>query len=294
MYRDIYDRIQYRIIWPRYYYPVYYSWGPRFTFRYVYPYYHRKYVFVSLGGYWPSYRHARYYWYGCHPYEWYGYYPVAREVTGDTHNYYTYNYYSTEYPQASLANNQISGVDENTFADVRERLASEAVDEPAPETPADNFFDEAVTAFEGANYDMAADKLVQAMEYAPDDMILPFAYAQTLFAGERYTDAAQALRNAMENTTTEKEGVFYPRGLYSEDEVLFGQIDQLAERARVFSFDTNYQLVLGYQLLGIGKIEEAEGPLRQALTADENIPAAAKLLNLLERIKAEAAEKAAE
>jgi hypothetical protein len=292
VYRDIHDRIQYRIIWPRYYYPVYYSWGARSTFSYVYPYYHRKYIFVSLGGYWPSYRYARYYWYGYHPYEWYGYYPIAREVTGDTHNYYTYNYYSTEYPQASLANNEIRPVDENTFADVRERLASEATQEPAPETPADSLFDEAVTAFEEANYDQAADKLRGAMEYAPDDMILPFAYAQALFAGERYTDAAQALRNAMENTTSEKEGVFYPRGLYSEDEVLFGQIDQLAERARVFSFDTNYQLVLGYQLLGIGKIDEAEAPLRQALTADENISAAAKLLNLLERIKAEAAEKA--
>jgi len=249
---------------------------------------------VSLGGYWPSYRYARYYWYGCHPYEWYGYYPVAREVTGDTHNYYTYNYYTTEYPQTAIANNQVAGVDESTFADVRERLAGEAVEEPAPETPADNLFDEAVTAFEGGHYDLAAEKMLSAMEHAPDDMILPFAYSQALFAGERYTGAAEALRGAMENVTSEEEGVFYPRGLYPDDEVLFEQIDQLAERSKVFGFDTNYQLVLGYQLLGVGKIEEAEAPLRQALTADENIPAAAKLLNLLERIKAEAAERSAE
>ena len=40
---------------------------------YYYPSYHRKYLFVSLGGYWPySYRYQRYYWYGCHPYYWYG------------------------------------------------------------------------------------------------------------------------------------------------------------------------------------------------------------------------------
>ena len=60
---------------------------------YVWPYYHRKYVFVSLGGWWPyDYTYMRYYWYGYHPYLWYGYYPVAREVVVGSDNYYTYNY----------------------------------------------------------------------------------------------------------------------------------------------------------------------------------------------------------
>jgi len=85
--------------------PVYYDCGPWFGFRYVYPYYHRKYIFISLGGYWPfDYCYARYYWYGCHPYYWYGYYPVAQEVQGDTYNYYTYNYYTgSEAAQSQVA-----------------------------------------------------------------------------------------------------------------------------------------------------------------------------------------------
>jgi|GEM_PF-1889536 len=40
-----------------------------------------------------DYGYIRYYWYGCHPYYWCGYYHVAQEVQGDTYNYYTYNYY---------------------------------------------------------------------------------------------------------------------------------------------------------------------------------------------------------
>ncbi len=289
IYRDRHNRIQHRIIWPRYSYSVYYNWGPWFEFRYVYPYYHRKYVFVSLGGYWPSYRYARYYRYGCHPYEWYGYYPIAREVTGDTHNYYTYNYYSNEDQSVVSSGYENTYVDENTFADVRAKLADEANAEPDPETPADGYFDEAVVAFEEGDYERAAVKLISAMEYAPDDMILPFAYSQALFANGNFSASAQALRDAMEKVTPEKEGVFYPRGLYSNDEVLFEQIEVLVKKVQLDSFDADHQLVLGYQLLGVGKIEEAEEPLRQAMNT-KNLSAAAKLLNLLEKIKSQTSE----
>ena len=50
VYRDHHNRICHRIVWPRYRFAVYYNFGPHFVFRYVYPYYHRKYVFVSIGG----------------------------------------------------------------------------------------------------------------------------------------------------------------------------------------------------------------------------------------------------
>ena len=92
MYYDPYNRLHHRVIWPTYYYPVYYPFGPSVYCDYVWPYYHRKYVFISLGGWWPyDYTYRRYYWYGYHPYVWYGYYPVAREVAVGSDNYYTYN-----------------------------------------------------------------------------------------------------------------------------------------------------------------------------------------------------------
>ena len=204
-YRDYYDRICTRTIWPRYRFAVHYGCGPWFTFRYVYPYYHRKYLFISLGGYWPySYRYTRYYWYGCHPYHWYGYYPIAREVRSPVYNYYTYNYYTNEdgnYQQVSTVNSEI-------FENIAERTA-----EPQEATLADVYFEEAVKAFEVAQYNTAALKFYKALELAPNDMILPFAYAQALLASEQYSKAAEVLRGALAKVSPEKEGVFFPRGV---------------------------------------------------------------------------------
>jgi len=288
IYRDRRNRLSHRIIWPKYRYMVHYNWGPAFTFRYVYPYHHRKYVFISLGGYWPiHYRYLRYYWYGYHPYRWYGRSPIARQAETDTHNYYTYNYYNTQNLDTAPAAYDAGYVDHTTFADVREKLAQQAAQEPAEQTPADMRFDEAVTAFEAGDYAIASDKFAKAAKLAPDDMILPFASAQALFADEQYSEAAEVLRSALANVTPEEEGVFYPRGLYSEDEVLFEQIDRLTERTGFLSHDADLQLLSGYQLLGIGKIDEAAEHLQQAQLDMDNTTAATVLLGLVEKIKTE-------
>jgi len=278
---------------------LYYRRGPHFTFRYVYPYYHRKYIFVSLGGHWPiGHRYVRYYWYGCHPYLWYGYYPIAREVRSDTCNYYTYNYYGIDgsvVSQPGQTTDYVGLVDHNTFADVREKLAQEALEQPDEPTLADTFFEDAVKAFEACDYDEAVEMFANASKLAPDDMILPFAYSQALFAKEQYSQAAEVLRAALTKVSPEKEEappgesqeVFYPRGLYPDDDTLFEQIDRLAEEAELYSFDADLQLLLGYQLLGIGEIDEAFEPLLRASKDLENEDAATTLLKLLEKIKTE-------
>ena len=121
-------------------------------------------------------------------------------------------------------------------------------------------------------------------------MVLPFAYSQALFAKKWYSEAAEALRTALLNVPPDKEGVFYPRGLYSDDNTLFEQIDNLSEVAELYSYDADMQLLLGYQLLGVGEIDEAVKPLQQASLDWENTAAANRLLNLLEKIKAENSE----
>jgi len=247
-------------------------------------------MFVSIGGYWPvEYNFIRYYWYGYHPYRWYGYYPVGYEVQGDTYNYYTYNYYySDDGTVASVAGqvaNGIKPVDHNTFADVREKLAQQAVQEPHPETPVDTHFDEAVKAFEAGNYEIAIERFAEARELAPDDMVLPFAYAQALFANEQYSEAAKVLRSALAKVSPGEEGVFYPRGLYADDDILFKQIERLSQKAKLYSLDADLQLLLGYQLLGIGEIDKAIEPLQQASQDFENAAAATTLLGLLAKIR---------
>ena len=233
---------------------------------------------MSLGGYWPShYRYSRYYSYGYHPYNWYGYHPVAREVVGDNYNYYTYNYYGDDYDTSGYP-----VVDHTTFADVRERMAQE--DEgPQEPTLADKYFEQGVTCFEEGEYMTAAEVFAQAMELEPDDMILPFAYCQALFAAGEYSQAAEALRKVLAQVTPEEEGIFYPRGLYSDEEVLFDQIAVLAEKADIYSFDGDLQLLLGYNLFGIGQLDEAVEPLRLAGMDLNNAPSAAVLLNMVEK-----------
>jgi len=125
------------------------------------------------------------------------------------------------------------------------------------------------------------------MELAPDDMVLPFAYSQALFASGRYSEAAEVLRGVLANVTPEKEGVFYPRGLYTDDDILFEQIERLSQQAELYSFDADLQILLGYQLLGIGEIDKAIEPLQQANQDLENAAAAKILLDLLEKIKAD-------
>jgi tetratricopeptide (TPR) repeat protein len=295
VYRDSHDRICHRIVWPRYHFPVYYSYGRHYAFRYVYPYYLRRYVFVSIGGYWPiGYTYARYYWYGCHPYWWYGYYPIAREVEGDTYNYYTYNYYytgdGTTVTESCPAPGDIPPVDHTTFADVREKLAQQQAEQPTPPTLADTFFEDAVNAFEAGDYTVAIEKFTEAGKLAPDDMVLPFAYAQALFANEQYAEAAEVLRTALAKVSPEKEGVFYPRGLYPDDETLFEQIEHLSKQVKLYSLDGDLQLLLGYQLLGVGEVDAAVEPLQQARLDSRNTKAIRVLLDLVNRIKAEDSE----
>jgi len=290
VYYDRHHRLCHRIVRPSYRYVVYYDWGPWVRVRYVWPYYHRRYVFISLGGWWPSYRYVRYYWYGWHPYHWYGYYPIPYEVGGDTYNYYTYNYYNTVAEDQGRYNYGVgTEVDENTFADVRAKLAQQQAEEPEPETTADVLFDEAVQAFEANDFDVAAVKFAQAMEMAPDDVVLPYAYSQALFAAGDYTRAAEVLREALEKVTPDAEGVFYPRGLYANDDVLFDQIELLGAAADLYDYDADLQLLLGYHLLGIGQTAEALDPLERASADLLNYKAAKVLLDLAEKISIEQA-----
>ena len=290
-YRDYHNNFRTVVTWPGYYFYVGYGCGPSWSFSYVHPYYFHKYLFVSLGGWWPDYGCVRYYWYPYHSYDWYGYYPVPQEVySGDTSNYYTYNYYgSTDNGSTAAAYTTSAAtqpVDETTFADVRARMQQNAERTPDAATQADAYFEEAVKAFEINCFNLAADKFAEAMKLAPDDMILPFAYGQSLVALEKYTEAADVLRTAMVKVTPDKEGVFYPRGLYADEDTLTNQINLLDEKAKLYPYDADLQLILGYQMLGLGELDDAETHLTQANQDIRNAPAANVLLDILAKMKA--------
>jgi tetratricopeptide (TPR) repeat protein len=191
-------------------------------------------------------------------------------IAGDTYNYY---YYSDKPPQSQAV------------AEAQEKLEEKPPAEPAQETQADRYFDQAVKAFGAGDYTAATAKFHDAQQLSPDDIVLPFAHAQALFAGGEYTKAAEVLRGALAKSSPDKEGVFYPRGLYSNETLLQQQIEQLAEKMKQGELDADLELLLGYQLLGSGKHDEAASHLQSARLNANNTQAATTLINLLEKLQ---------
>jgi tetratricopeptide (TPR) repeat protein len=290
MFYDAYNHPCHQLIWPSFQFGIWYRHGYDWTCRYVYPYYHRKYVFVSLGGWWPiDYCYAsRYYWYGYHPYEWYGYDPVAHEVRSDTYNYYTYNYYGTDAASSSSAPGTIYGIPGDQLTPRQNTGAAMTPNQP---TIVDTWFEDGVKDFEAERYSEAAEKFRQGMEAAQNDQVIPFAYAQALFADGRYADAAEALRKAVARTTVESAGVFYPRGLYKTDDALYKDVDRLMDRTEGAPGDTDLQLLLGYHLLGVGEAEQARAPLEQAAKDARNKHTVDVLTELLRKTTEQAGQQ---
>jgi tetratricopeptide (TPR) repeat protein len=251
---------------------------------YYYPSYHRKYLFVSLGGYWPySYRYQRYYWYGCHPYYWYGSDVVSLPdtITYDYTNYTTYNYYNTT-PAVTTA------VQAAVTTDLAEDSA--ATDTPMPQTQADINFAGAVNAFEEGRYDNAAELFREAILQSPEDEIMPFTYTQALFASGDYALAAYVLREVMTKMPSDEPAVYFPRGLYKDDQILLNQIAQLESAIVMEPFSTDYQLLLGYQYLGIAQWDKAANALEQAARNPLNAGVVTKLLDIAEKMENDAQE----
>jgi len=268
--------ISHQIIWPDFFFVTYFNYGPWYAYRPIYPYYHRRYIFVNPYGYWPyDYNYARYYWYSCYPYYWYGYNPIPYEYGSDTYNYYTYNYYGSDEP--------VTGPTPSSLPDY-------SAQQPLPETSADQYFDDGVKAFEAGDYNTAVAKFALAHQLAPDDKVLVFAYSQAYFAIGDYKSAAQVLRAAVAKVNPAEEGIFYPRGLYSSDDILLKQVDDLNVKSIQNPQDTNLQLLLGYQYLGLGELDKAAVPLKNATIDSLNGPPANALLQLLDKLQATQAE----
>jgi uncharacterized protein HemY len=86
--------------------------------------------------------------------------------------------------------------------------------------------------------------------------------------------------------------VFYPRGLYKDDDTLYKHIDGLMDQIEKSPSDADLQLLLGYHLLGIGEAEKALDPLQKAGQDPRNLQAVEVLKDLQSKIaKAAEAEK---
>ncbi len=259
---------------------VCYYHGPYVRFSYVHPVRFKKYVFVSFGGYWPE-RHTylRYSCYPCHPFRWYGYGLPGYSLTGDTYNYYVYN--NGQRDPHELISASSPDIDIPAPPEVSgEITATESIQE----TDADKCFNDGVKLFEDGQYEASAAKFKKAILLQPEDLVLPFACVQALFAAEHYVESTAQLRGALLSLPEDRNEAFFPRGLYQQEETLLGQVDKLRFKADTYTYHDDLQLLAGYQLIGTGQLETAAQTLTRISENSKNAQAAERLLGLLKEI----------
>jgi tetratricopeptide (TPR) repeat protein len=239
---------------------------PYYGYYWGYPYYYYG---------WPR----RYY---CGP-PYYRYYdPYPR------YNYYEYyrNYYYT--PRADRrSRSEDSGA---IGSDEREPKGAEQPTEQGKEAVEyveyNRHLEDVAEAFAARDYDKAAQQAEQALTDEPDNPVVPFVYAQALFAAGKYSQSADVLREALTNLDTDKQQVFYPLGFYRDLAELNDQIAGLTEEAAAKPSDAELQLLLGYQLFGVARYDEALEALRKAEPSYVNKEAATVLIELLDKSRA--------
>jgi Flp pilus assembly protein TadD len=232
------------------------------------------FVFIGFGGFWPWWG-SWWWWGGWYPYYWYpwwygpsyGYYP---------YNYgsYNYNYYGSDYGSTDYG---MQVPDYNALSAVGQKMKAQ------PQTQSDKLFDEGVEAFGHQDYATAVEKFRMAVRLEPNDTVLPFAYAQALFANNDYEKAAAVITTTLYEMAPEKPEVFYPGGLYKDENILNAQIENLHRAVLMDPQNSQLQLLYGYQLLGVGKTDEAMVPLNTAKRDARTAPSATLLLDLLKR-----------
>jgi hypothetical protein len=99
------------------------------------------------------------------------------------------------------------------------------------------------------------------------------------------------LRAVLSRVPEGNETIYYPRGLYTDENVLTAQIESLAAATKTEPFNSDFQLLLGYQLLGMGKVDEAVEPLTVAGKDPANTASAELLLGLVEKVKSDKAKE---
>ena len=216
--------------------------------------------------------------------------------------YYPYSYYydSQVYREHEYRGDEYSSSQQLTeeepyydrFSDVREKVKAQQAEQTAQKEMVNRYLDNVVEAFATGDYAEAALRASDAVSAEPDDAVLPFVYTQSLFAHGRYTRAAAVLREALSSIDPDTQEIYYPLGLYPDENLLTEQIETLTSAVQAEPDNTDLQFLLGYQLLGADRLDQAREALQEAQNDYVNRDAAATLMEILERIRADDNEDA--
>ncbi|UCF44149.1 MAG: tetratricopeptide repeat protein [Planctomycetota bacterium] len=214
--------------------------------------------------------------------------------------YYPYPYYydsqvyrEDEYRADDYISSQQQPEEEpyyDRFSDVREKVQAQQAEDAARKERVNTYLDSVTEAFAAGDYAEASSRALDAVRGEPDVAVLPFVYTQSLFAHGRYTRAAAVLREALSNIDPDTREIYYPLGLYPDENLLTEQIEALTNAVRAEPDNADLQLLLGYQLLGADRLDQAREALQQAQNDYVNRDAAATLMEVLEKTPAQDSE----
>jgi uncharacterized protein HemY len=149
----------------------------------------------------------------------------------------------------------------------------------------DRHLDNIAEVFAAGDYDKALLLAKEAVDDEPDSTALRLLYSQTLFATEKHAYAAVVLRQALAQIQRQQQDLSYPIGFYPNADAINAQIDNLALKAKDNPDRADLQLLLGYQLLGVRKFDQAEHALKNAQDDVINAHAARMLIDLLQNTR---------
>ena len=239
------------------------------------------YFGLPYTGYYYAYPYLRYY-YG-YPYRYYCGYPYRYFGFPFDRYYYRERFYVRPYVPESEKRRRESRYDSRRDATEELQPQPEPPDEQSQRVQLDEQLQDIADAFADCNYTEAARRAGEALNADPDNQVLPFLYSQSLFADQEYGAAASVLRQALTHVDVEEDGVYYSTGFYPDRERLEQQIQDLIETAKAEPSNADLQLVLGYQLLGVGRFEGALEALQTAERDYVNRRAATVLIDVLEK-----------
>ena len=143
--------------------------------------------------------------------------------------------------------------------------------------------DNIAEVFAAGDYDKALLLAKEAVDDEPDSAALRLLYSQTLFATEKHAYAAVVLRQAL--AQIQRQDLSYPIGFYPNADALNAQIDNLAQKVKDNPDRADLQLLLGYQLLGVRKVDQAEQALQKARDDVINADTARVLIDVLQNAR---------
>ncbi|MHC4913419.1 MAG: hypothetical protein ACYTE5_10560, partial [Planctomycetota bacterium] len=198
----------------------------------------------------------------------------------DSHAYLEDEYRADEYSSSQQPKEEPYY---DRFSDVREKVQAQQGEDTARKERVNTYLDSVAEAFAAGDYVEASSRAFDAVQNEPDDAVLPFIYTQSLFAHSRYTRAAAVLRKALSNIDPETQEIYYPLGLYPDENLLTEQIETLANAVQAEPDNADLQILLGYQLLGADRLDQAGEALREAQNDYVNRDAAWILMEVLEK-----------